>query len=86
MIADEFLNTLYTRLENGSLEERNTIVTILWALAANNQKAKLVLKCAHLDDKLHEILKQYHILSENVDTCDIKRMHFVLNLLRDNER
>lgn len=69
------------------MQEKNAVVSILWILAANNQKAKLVLKCAQLDDKLQEVLKQCHISAElNVNPCDIQRMHLVLKLLRDNDK
>lgn len=81
------MHTLCAKLENGTKEERNAIVSILWVLAANNQKAKLSLKCARLDVKLQECLKQCHVLGEsNIDPCDVKRMHLVLNLLRDNDK
>lgn len=86
-ILGEFLNVLCTKLEKGTMEEKNAVVSILWVLAANNQKAKLVLKCAQLDVKLQEVLKQCHVLNEtNIDQSDIKRMHLVLKLLRDNDK
>lgn len=81
------MNVLCVKLEQGTVEERNAVVSILWVLAANNQKAKLVLKCAQLDVKLQEVLKQCHICAEpNVSPCDIQRMHLVLKLLRDNDK
>lgn len=68
------------------MEEKNAVVSILWVLAANNQKAKLVLKCAGLDGKLQEILRQCHILEGSFSPGDVKRMHLVLKLLRDNDK
>lgn len=74
------------KLEHGTMEEKNTVVSILWVLAANNHKGKLVLKCAELDVKLQEVLKQCHILEDSVNPSDIKRMYLVLKLLRDNDK
>lgn len=68
------------------MDEKNAVVSILWVLAANNQKAKLVLKCAGLDVKLQEIIRQSHILEGSFNACDVKRMHLVLKLLRENDK
>lgn len=85
-VIGEFLNVLRSKLEHGSMDEKNAVVSILWVLAANNQKGKLALKCANLDVKLQEVLKQCHILEDRFDPRDVKRMHLVLKLLRENER
>lgn len=78
---------LGNRLSCGSHEERILVVTIIWTLAANSQKAKLVLKCARLDEKLQDVLKQYHITRHcGVEKEDIEMMHFVLQLLRGGEK
>lgn len=82
----EFINVLSSKLESGTMDEKNAIVSILWVLAANNQRAKLVLKCANLDVKVQEILKQCHILEDNFNPRDVKRMQLVLKLLRDNDK
>lgn len=75
------------KLANGNAEEINCVVAIIWALAANNQKGKLTLKCARLDEKLHEIIKKCRLLPESDFTSqDVDRMFLVLNVLRDNER
>lgn len=59
----------------------------MWALAANNQKAKLVLKCAGLDTKLKELLRILQVSEEEkVQPEDLNRMHYVLNLLKDDDK
>ncbi|GJQ85225.1 hypothetical protein Trydic_g13065 [Trypoxylus dichotomus] len=60
----DFLNVLSTKLVSGNLDEKIMVVTIIWALAANNQKAKLMLKCAGLETKLQEALKALHFSVE----------------------
>lgn len=64
-----------------------TAVTIIWALAANNQKAKLMLKCAGLETGLQEALKALHLSVEyEVDSKTLDRMYYVLNMLKDGEK
>ncbi|XP_056634769.1 rotatin-like isoform X1 [Diorhabda sublineata] len=83
----EFLNVLLTKLSNGSDQEKNTVVIIMWALAANSQKAKIILKSVHLDDKLQNVIKHCQLLKTKesvLNAEDIDRMFYVLGLLRDN--
>ncbi|KRT81126.1 hypothetical protein AMK59_5745, partial [Oryctes borbonicus] len=57
LTSGDFLDVLSNKLVSGNLDDKVTVVTIIWALAANNQKAKLALKCAGLETKLQEALK-----------------------------
>jgi hypothetical protein len=40
---------------------------MVWALVANNQKAKVVIKCSGIDAKLQEALNQLQLLSSSED-------------------
>lgn len=85
--ADDFLHVLQTKLANGSYEDKNIVVSIIWALAANNQKAKLILKCAGLDVKLQETIKYLQLSKQQeTDINDIQRMHYVLTLLKEGDK
>ncbi|CAG9829728.1 unnamed protein product [Diabrotica balteata] len=82
----DFLNIVQSKLTTGSDEEKNIVVVIIWALAANSQKAKIVLKSIHLDDKLQNVLKHCQLLKSKescLNTEDIDRMQYVLQMLRD---
>ncbi|RZF34348.1 hypothetical protein LSTR_LSTR008887 [Laodelphax striatellus] len=51
--TDVFLNLLCDKLvANTAAEEKSAVALIIWALAANNQKAKLCLRGAGLDSRL----------------------------------
>ncbi|KAG5864924.1 hypothetical protein JTB14_019478 [Gonioctena quinquepunctata] len=87
--SGDFLNILQSKLSNGSKEEKNTVVAILWALSANSQKAKIILKSAHLDEKIQNILKHCQLLGGGDfgwKTEDLERMRYVLDMLRDNDK
>ncbi|KAJ8927420.1 hypothetical protein NQ314_020090 [Rhamnusium bicolor] len=85
----DFLNILQTKLMNGSNVEKNIVVVIMWALAANNQRAKIILKSAHHDSTLQNTIKHCQLLSgleSKLSNEDLDRMYYVLNLLRDNDK
>lgn len=87
MSSSEFLSILSTKLDNGDVQEVNTVVVIMWTLAANSQKAKLMLKSANLDRKLQDAIKHYKLIGDyDAEREDIQRMHYVLGILRDNEK
>lgn len=82
----DFLNVLNNKLVSGSLDEKIMVVTIIWALAANNQKAKLMLKCAGLETKLQETLKALHLTVEyNVDPEVLDQIYYVLKILKEDK-
>ena len=59
----------------------------MWALMANNQKAKLIFKCAGLVDKLQENMKIVQYCPDPDVKCnDIEQMQCVLNILQDADR
>ncbi|CAH0554508.1 unnamed protein product [Brassicogethes aeneus] len=82
--SGEFLNILQNKLEFGDKEEKSHVVVIMWTLAANSQKAKLVLKSANLEKKLQDAIKQRKLMGDfNTEEEDIKIMFYVLNILKD---
>jgi hypothetical protein len=85
-VSGEFLNLLKNKLDSGNREEKATIVLMMWSLAANNQKAKIVFKAAKLDAQLQQVLKHYQISSELVPADDIETMKYVLGVIRDGDR
>lgn len=63
------------------------MIIILWALAANSQRAKIILKSAHLDTKLHNVLKQLHFMESqesHITDEDLNMFNYVLNILTDD--
>ncbi|KAF5272203.1 hypothetical protein FQA39_LY01285 [Lamprigera yunnana] len=85
--CSDFINILQTKLSSGTMEEKNVVVTIIWALIANNQRAKLILKCAGLDIKLQDVIKRLSLSpDQSTSKEDLKQMHFVLGLLREGEK
>ncbi|XP_018573187.1 rotatin [Anoplophora glabripennis] len=86
--SGEFLNILQAKLMNGTFEEKNAVVTIIWAMAANNQKAKKIFKSAHLDVALDDVVKHYRLLKHETSSSnglDLNRINVVLSLLRSNK-
>ncbi|KAJ8948143.1 hypothetical protein NQ318_009230 [Aromia moschata] len=87
--SGDFLNILQTKLTSGSREEKNTVVVIMWALANNSQKAKIILKSAHLDSKLQHTIKHSQLVTRSESQFsneELERMYYVLNMLRDGEK
>lgn len=75
------------KLDNGSYDEKNVIVSIMWSLAANNQKTKIIFKSLQLDVKLQQLMKHNQLLSdESINDTDMQRLTYVLNMIRDNEK
>lgn len=63
------------------------MIIILWALAANSQRAKIILKSAHLDTKLRNVLKQLHFMESqesHITDEDLNMFNYVLNILTDD--
>ncbi|XP_066146267.1 rotatin isoform X2 [Euwallacea fornicatus] len=87
--SGDFLNLLQLKLSSGTCEEKKTIVVIMWSLAANNQKAKLVFKSAKLDSKLENLLKCVKLLGNASDSYgkdDLELMDLVLSILRGSDK
>ncbi|CAH1155943.1 unnamed protein product [Phaedon cochleariae] len=88
--SSDFLNILGTKLTSGCEEEKYIVVVIMWALSANSQKAKIILKSIHLDDKLENFLKHCQLFSngrsEGIAEEKLRRMCYVLDMLRDKDK
>lgn len=76
------------KISNGTYEEINLVVLMLWALIANNQKSKLAIKSAGIDVKLQDQLKLLSLSKGNdeINDVDLGRMRYVLTLLRDGDK
>lgn len=68
----------------GTFEEKNIVVSIIWALSANSQRSKIALKCAGLDTKIQEIIKQYEI--QGIKDSSYETMVYVLGVLKEGEK
>lgn len=86
LASGDFLRILQNKLQ-GSVEEKNAVVLMVWALIANSQKSKIVLKSADIDNKLKEVLKHYKLCKPvEVTEEDIQRIYYVLSILTDNDK
>ncbi|KAK9883542.1 hypothetical protein WA026_001717 [Henosepilachna vigintioctopunctata] len=82
LTTSNFINTLSSKLEFGSEKEKITVVNTMWALAANNMKAKSIFKSAKLDSKLGDALKKIQLLNDgNLSDEEMERMQYVLEIL-----
>lgn len=77
----KFLHLLSTKLVNGNAEEKFAVVVIIWALAANNQKAKLTLRVAGITSKLQETVKKMHLL-RNIQAYDENSLETFTRVLK----
>lgn len=80
---------LQTKLSSGTNREKKIAIVIMWSLASNNQKAKLVFKSAKLDVKLENVWKCATLLpdsAESYEKIDLEFMLHVLNILRSNDK
>ena len=64
----EFLQVLHRKLVDGALVEKTIAASMVWALIANNQKGKAVIKCSGIHAKLQKALNQMHLRSTSEDT------------------
>jgi hypothetical protein len=55
---------------------------MVWALVANNQKGKVVIKCSGIDAKLQEALNQLHLLSTNEDSETDEGIRIISSVLQ----
>lgn len=62
------------------------VVLIVWSLAANNQKAKIIFKSAQLDLKLQHVIQHYKLCGEKVPEDDLNIMNYVLNMIKHGEK
>ncbi|CAH1122246.1 unnamed protein product [Ceutorhynchus assimilis] len=84
-----FLNLLQTKLANGTRDEKRMILSIMWTLAANCQKAKIIFKSAHLDVRLENTIKCTELVEnsrEAMEKEDLDMMYVVLSVLRDKDK
>ncbi|PNF30286.1 hypothetical protein B7P43_G15292 [Cryptotermes secundus] len=80
--SGDFLQVLHQKLSDGSLEEKRMVACMVWALVANNQKGKLIIKCSGIDIKLQESLNQLRLLSSSEDTETDEGIHIISNVLQ----
>lgn len=77
----DFVRTLQSKLVHGSNEERDSVVGMMWALAANSQRSKIVLKCAGLDTFLQDLIKKLQV--HGIENNSYNNMLYVLGMLKD---
>jgi hypothetical protein len=82
LCTGDFLQVLHQKLGDGSLEEKRMAACTVWALVANNQKGKLIIKCSGIDAKLQESLNQLRLLSTSEDTETDEAIHIISKVLR----
>jgi hypothetical protein len=82
LCTGDFLQVLHQKLGEGSLEEKRAAACMVWALVANNQKGKLVIKCSGIDAKLQESLNQLRLLSTSEDSETDEGINIISNVLR----
>jgi hypothetical protein len=73
---------LHQKLGDGSLEEKRTVACMVWALVANNQKGKLVIRCSGISAKLQQSLNQLRLAPTNEDAQIEEGMHVMSSVLR----
>lgn len=73
---------LRDKLSEGNAEEKQAIVVMLWALSANNQRAKLLLKTAGLLEKLEEFAKALAVFA-NSNSKEVLLVNDVIQVLND---
>jgi hypothetical protein len=73
---------LHQKLGDGTLEEKTVAASMVWALVANNQKGKLVIKCAGIDKKLQEALNQLRLLPASEDIEADERICIISSVLK----
>lgn len=81
LILDGFLNALRDKLSEGSEEEKYAAVVMLWSLAVNNQRAKVVLKSADLLVGLEEFAR-HRIALASSDSKEVLVTTYVLHVLK----
>jgi hypothetical protein len=82
LCAGDFLQLLHQKLCDGSLEEKRTVACVVWALVANNQKGKLLIRCSGIDAKLQQSLNQLRLLPGSEDTEIVEGIHIINSVLR----
>lgn len=80
------MNLLKSKLTSGPKEDKFVVVSMMWALAANNQKSKIIFKAAQLDIHLQQMIKQYELSEDEVISEQMDIMRYVLGMLRDGDR
>lgn len=68
LCTGEFLQVLHHKLAEGTVVEKTVAASMVWALVANNQKGKVIIKCSGIDSKLQEALNQLYLLSNSEDS------------------
>lgn len=75
---------LLNKLNGGTIEEKNIVISIIWVLAANSQKSKIALKCAGLDTRIRETIKIYEM--QGIEDKSYETMVYVLGVLKEGEK
>jgi len=78
----EFLQVLHQKLADGTVVEKTIAASMVWALIANNQKGKVVIKCSGIDAKLQEALNQLHLLSTSEDNETDEGIRIISSVLQ----
>ncbi|XP_030750028.1 rotatin [Sitophilus oryzae] len=87
--SGDFINVLQVKLTHGTVEEKKTVILIMWSMAANNQKAKLIFNASKLDVKLENILKHMELLEDSDSSLEVESLsmiHTVLGIIRGSDK
>ncbi|PSN54415.1 hypothetical protein C0J52_10976 [Blattella germanica] len=79
--SGEFLEMIHQKLGEGSLEEKSVVASIVWALVANNQKGKLVIKCSGIDSKLQEALNGISLQCNSQEFESNEKIQMISNVI-----
>ncbi|XP_049956873.1 rotatin [Schistocerca serialis cubense] len=83
----EYIKLLFNKLSEGSLEQKYLVVLMVWAVTANNQKAKITMKSAGIATKLQDIVNQLNLSchsEEDEKKADI--FSYVLSVLNADDK
>jgi hypothetical protein len=78
----EFLQVLRQKLADGAVVEKTMAASMVWALIANNQKGKVIIKCSGIDAKLQEALNQLHLFSTGEDNETDEGIRIISSVLQ----
>lgn len=83
----EYIKLLFNKLSEGSLEQKYLVTLMVWAVSANNQKAKITMKSAGIATKLQDIVNQLNLScrsEEDEKKADI--FTYVLSVLNTDDK
>ncbi len=85
-LLGEFIHLLITKLRDGGTDEQVTAAAALWTLIANNQKGKLITKCAGIDIQIMDSLRKLAVCHKPGADFVVQLLNCVLKLLRHEQR